>query len=125
VVPRDNTVLMLQIHVLLFGLFSITFGRPYFGIQYQVPAATSTVVGNAKVMSYEDIEEARGKRVAKEAANEAAQETATASGKRGRKRKSPAPVRANGKKARRSEVEVVEDEVATAGLGDHCSVLQF
>jgi hypothetical protein len=72
-------------------------------------------------MSYEDIKEAREKRVAKEAA----QETATASGKRGRKRKSPAPAGANAKRARRSEVEVAEDEITAAGLGDHCSVLQF
>ena len=39
-------------------------------------------------MSYEDIEAARGKRAAKEAVKEVA---ATASQKRGRKRKSPAP----------------------------------
>ena len=66
----------------------------------------STVVGKAKVMSYEDIEAARGKHAAKEAA-------ATASQKRGRKRKSPAPA---GAKARKSEAEVAENEIATAGL---------
>lgn len=43
-----------------------------------------TVIGKAKVMSYEDIKEAREKRAAKE------QATAN-KGKRGRKRKSPAP----------------------------------
>ena len=58
-------------------------------------------------------------------AKEAAQEIATASGKRGRKRKSPALAGAKAKKARRSEVEVAEAEIAAAGLGDHCSVLQF
>jgi hypothetical protein len=42
------------------------------------------VVGKAKVMSYEDIEEARAKRAAKEQAK------AKGKGKRGRKRKSPA-----------------------------------
>ena len=57
-------------------------------------------------MSYEDIEAARGKHAAKEAA-------ATASQKRGRKRKSPAPA---GAKARKSEAEVAENEIATAGL---------
>ena len=54
----------------------------------------SAVLGRAKVMSYEDIEEARAKRAAKDAAKEAAKaakEEATAGkGKRGRKRKSSA-----------------------------------
>ena len=77
------------------------------------------VLGKAKVMSYEDIEEARAKRAAKEA-----QETA-GKGKRGRKRKSPAPAGAKAKKARRSEVEVAEDEIAAGGMENHCSVLQF
>ena len=75
-------------------------------------------VGKAKVMNYEDIEAARGKHAAKEAA-------ATASQKRGRKRKSPALAEAKAKKARRSEAEVAEDEIAAAGLENHCSVLQF
>jgi hypothetical protein len=43
----------------------------------------SVVAGKAKVMSYEDIEEARAKRAAKEAR--------AGKGKRGRKRKQPAP----------------------------------
>jgi len=84
----------------------------------------STVVGKAKVMSYEDIVEARGKRAAKEAAKDAA---AVKQG-RGRKRKSP-PVEAakakKGNKVRRSEVEVAQDEMAVGGLGDYCSVLQL
>jgi hypothetical protein len=45
----------------------------------------SLVLGKAKVMSYEDLEEARAKRAAKDAAK------AKGKGKRGRKRKSPAP----------------------------------
>jgi hypothetical protein len=81
----------------------------------------STVVGTAKVMSYEDIVEAQGKRAVKEAAKEAA----GATGKRGRKRKSPAPVAAKAKKARRSEVEVAEDEIEAGGMGNYCSVLQL
>lgn len=51
-------------------------------------------------------------------------EAAAASGKR-RKRKSPAPAGGKAKKARMSEVEVAEDEITAAGLGDHCSVLQL
>jgi hypothetical protein len=43
------------------------------------------VLGKAKVMSYEDLEEARAKRAAKNAAK------AKGKGKRGRKRKTPAP----------------------------------
>jgi len=80
----------------------------------------STVVGKAKVMSYEDIIEAQAKRAAKEAAKEAA----AVNRKGGRKRKSPAPAGAKAKKARRSEAEVAEDEIAAGGMGDYCSVLQ-
>jgi hypothetical protein len=47
---------------------------------------TSVVLGKAKVMSYEDLEEARAKRAEKEAAKEA-----KGKGKRGRKPKSAAP----------------------------------
>jgi hypothetical protein len=75
-----------------------------------------TVVGKAKVMSYKDIEEAREKRATKEAE--------AASKKRGRKRKSPAPVGVKAKKARRSKVEVAGDEISARGMGDYCSVLQ-
>ena len=60
-------------------------------------------------MSYEDLEEARAKRDAKEAA--------TSIGKRGRKRKSPpaqGAVARKSKKGRRSELEVAEDEIAAA-----------
>jgi hypothetical protein len=79
----------------------------------------STVVGKAKVMSYEDIVEAQGKRTAKEAARE----TAAALGKRDRKRKSPALVGMKAKKARTSEAEVAEDEIAAGGMEDYRSVL--
>jgi hypothetical protein len=75
----------------------------------------STIVGKAKVMSYEDIKEARAKRAAKEAA--------AASNKQGRKRKS-APAGSKAKKARKSEVEVVEDEIAAEGIRNYCSVFQ-
>jgi hypothetical protein len=78
-----------------------------------------TVLGKAKVMSYEDLEEARAKRAAKEV-------IATSKGKRGRKRKSPSAqgtVARKTKKARKSELEVAEDEIAAAGMKGHCSVL--
>jgi hypothetical protein len=54
----------------------------------------SKVLGKAKVMSFEELEEARAKRAAKDKA------TAEGKGKRGRKRKAPAP-----------EVDMVETEV--------------
>ena len=44
--------------------------------------------------------------------------------KHDQKRKSPAPAGAKAKKARRSEAEVAEDEIAVGGMGDYCSVLQ-
>jgi hypothetical protein len=73
-------------------------------------------------MSYEDIEEARGKRAMKEAAKE----VAATSGKRSRSRKRKSSVPAAGvktKRIRKSEMEAAEDEIAAAGLGDYCSVL--
>jgi len=72
-------------------------------------------------MSYEDIKEARRNRAAKDAAKEAA----AASGKSGRKRKSPVPAGQKAKKVRRSEVEVAEDEIAAGGMGDYCSILRL
>jgi hypothetical protein len=79
------------------------------------------VVGKAKVMSYKDIVEVQEKRAAKEAAKD----TSAAKGSRGRKRKNPMPEATKAKKVRRSEAEVAEEEIAAAGLEDHCSVLQF
>lgn len=77
----------------------------------------STVVGKAKVMSYEDIVEAQAKRDAKEAA--------PVKGKRGPKRKSAAPAVAQAKRKRKSEVETAEDEIEALGLGEYCAVLRF
>jgi hypothetical protein len=74
-------------------------------------------VGKAKVMSYEDIVEAKLKRDAKDAP--------VVKGKPGRKRKSPAPVAAHAKRKRRSEVEIAEQGIQVEGLGDYCSVLKF
>jgi len=78
------------------------------------------VLGKAKVMSYEDIEEARAKRAAKAQA-------AAGKGKRGRKRKSPAeeagaPESAKAKMARMGEAQVTEDEIVALGMEDRCSV---
>jgi len=81
----------------------------------------SIVLGKAKVMSYEDLAEARAKRAAKEEASES-------KGRGGRKWKGPATQEAAAKKTkkvRRSEIEVAEDEIVAAGMEDHCSVLQL
>lgn len=76
-----------------------------------------TVVGKAKVMSYEDIVEAQAKRDAKEAA--------AVKVKRGPKRKSATPVVAQAKRKRKSEAETAEDEIRALGLGGYCSILIF
>jgi len=81
----------------------------------------STIVGKAKVMSYVDIVEAQAKHAAKEAAKEAA----AVKRKHGQKRKGPTPAGAKVQKAWRSEVEVVEHEIAAAGMANHCTVLQL
>lgn len=76
----------------------------------------STIVGKANVMGYEDIEEQRASRAAKE--------TAAVSKKRDRKPTGLAPAGAKAKKARRSEVDVAEDGFAAGGMGNYCSVFQ-
>ena len=80
-------------------------------------STTSTVVGKAKVMSYEDVVEAQAKRDAKEAV--------VVKGKRGRKRKASAPEVAQAKRVRKSELEVAEKEIEALEFGNHCSVLQL
>jgi hypothetical protein len=76
----------------------------------------STIVGKAKVMSYEDIEEAR--------ANRAAKEAASVLKKRGQKPIDSALAGAKAKKVWRSEVEIAEDEIAIEWMGNYCSVFQ-
>jgi hypothetical protein len=76
----------------------------------------SEIVGRAKVVKYEDVVIEREKRAAKQAD--------AAAKKRGRKRKSPATVKAKPKKARRSEIEVAEDEIVAEGMNEYCSVFQ-
>lgn len=61
------------------------------------------------MMSYEDAVEAQAKRDAKG--------TAVVQGKPGRKRKASAPVTAQAKRTRRSEVEVAMQEIEAEGLG--------
>ncbi|KAF2433916.1 hypothetical protein EJ08DRAFT_646819 [Tothia fuscella] len=67
-------------------------------------ATKSLVIGKAKVISYKDLEEARAKRAAKDAAK------VKGKGTRGRKRKSPATVNDESeliaKAARASEVSI-------------------
>jgi hypothetical protein len=72
-------------------------------------------------MSYEDIKEAQAKRAAKEAVKD----SSAAKGRRGRKRKYPTPAVAKTKKARKSEVEIAEGEIAATGMEGYCSVMQF
>ena len=93
-------------------------------------STTSVVLGKAKVMSYEDLEEARAKRAGEEAAKEAngkgnrgrkpksaapeVEEASADKGKRGRKRKSAAleadAPEPKAKMARMSEAQVEEDK---------------
>ena len=63
----------------------------------------SIILGKAKVMSYEDIVEAQAKLDAKNAS--------VAKGKPGRKRKSSAAAAVQVKRTRKSELEVVEQEI--------------
>lgn len=81
----------------------------------------STKVGEAKLMSYDDIVEAQAKCDAKDAAVLEGKRGE----KRGAKRKSCASAKTPAKRARKSEVEVAEDEIEMMGLGDYCSVLSF
>jgi hypothetical protein len=75
----------------------------------------STKVGEANVMSYSDIIEARAKRDAKEAT---AQER-----KRGAKRKGGQSKQVLAKRTRKSGVEVEKDEIEAMGPEEYCTVL--
>ena len=75
------------------------------------------MVGKAKVMSYEDIKVAQAKRDTKEAA--------MVKGKPGRKQKSSAPVAAQVKRTKRSELEAAEEEIDALEYGKQCSVLEL
>lgn len=78
-------------------------------------------------MRYEDIKAARGKRVAKEAAEEVTKEAAVALRKRsrGRKRKSSATAAAaKARRARKSEV-AAEHEITILYRGSLYTIFQF
>jgi uncharacterized protein YicC (UPF0701 family) len=81
-------------------------------------SAKSTVVGKAKVMSYEDIERREGsvlrRKLQKRLQRLQESVVAVESGKAPRRQQE-----------RRSEMEAAEDEIAALGLRNHCSVLQF
>jgi hypothetical protein len=77
----------------------------------------ATVVGTAKVMSYEDIVKARQKRDMKDAETVAI---------RGRRTKGHgAPSKAIGKRTRSREREEAMDEIRASGMEEYCSVLKF
>jgi hypothetical protein len=76
-------------------------------------STNSKMLGKAKIMSYEDIQEAQRKRDEKDA---------TGTGRRGRKRKNSAPQSGVGKKSREEEVAQAHSEIQACGLEAHCSV---
>jgi hypothetical protein len=101
--------------------FLLDENKPLFDQNNEVRARVSTkstVIGKAKIMSYEDLVEAQQKRDAKEA-------TRGIGAKRGRPRKNQAPKLAEPKRAQKTELDVAEDEINTMGLREYCSVLQL
>lgn len=74
----------------------------------------STILGKAKVMSYEDIVEAQAKL-----------DASVAKGKPGRKRKREAAAAVQVKRTRKSELEVAEQEIEAEDLRNYCSVFQI
>lgn len=76
----------------------------------------ATVVGSARVMSYEDIVEAQKQRDSKEAAAEVT---------RGRRSKRNPPAQVLGKRSRGQELEKAENEISAMGMDGYCSVLDF
>lgn len=75
----------------------------------------STMPGNARIMTYDDIVEAEQKRAAKVSA---------AGAKRGGRRpKSSEP--GGGKRSRTDELGIGKGEIKALGLEEYCSVLQF
>jgi len=76
----------------------------------------STVTGNAKIMTYDDILRAEEKRAAKVGAK-----AAKAAKRGGRCPKGSKPE----ERSRADEVEIGKREIEASGLEDYCSVLQF
>jgi len=79
----------------------------------------ATVVGTAKVLSYEDIVEAQQKRDIKEV------EAAVARGRRTSNHNRKAPSQVLGKRSRSQEREEAIDEIRASGMEKYCSVLNF
>jgi len=79
----------------------------------------ATVVGTAKVLSYEDIIEAQQKRDMKEA------EAAAARGRQTSNRNRKAPSQVLGKRSRSNEREEAIAEIRASGMEKYCSVLKF
>ena len=79
----------------------------------------ATVVGTAKVLSYEDIVEAQQKRDMKDA------ETVIVRGRRISKRNGSVPSKIIGKRTRSHEREEAMDEIRASGMEEYCSVLKF
>jgi hypothetical protein len=79
----------------------------------------ATVVGTAKVLSYEDIVEAQQKRDIKEV------EAAAARGRRTSNRNRKALSQVLGKRSRSHEREEAIDEIRASGMEKYCSVLKF
>jgi hypothetical protein len=79
----------------------------------------ATVVGTAKVLSYEDIVETQQKRDIKEV------EAAAARGRRTSNRNRKAPSQVLGKRSRSHEREEAIDEIRASGMEKYYSVLKF
>ena len=80
-------------------------------------SAKANVVGTAKVMSYQDLVEAKRVRESKDADREAQRRTTT-------KRPGPVLPPAPNKRMRPNEVETAEREIVSMGLQDYCSIFQ-
>ena len=78
----------------------------------------TTIVGTAKVLSYEDIVEAKRKRDIKEVKS-------SIRGRQSVKRKRSIPSQALGKRSRSHERQEAIDEIRASGLEKYCSVLSF
>lgn len=79
----------------------------------------ATIVGTAKVLSYEDIVEAQQKRDMKDA------ETVAVRGQRISKRNGSGPSKIIGKRTRSHEREEAIDEIKALGIEEYYSVLKF
>jgi hypothetical protein len=78
----------------------------------------STVVGKARIMSFEDIIETQKKREEKDAA---------ATGRRGRKQKKSVstPAHSRGQRSRAEEIEEANSEIDTLGIRKYYSVFSL